>query len=169
MRLENVSCSSALTMVESTRLMHSLNTCAMKASITRWPHHTHLQRMENPNIYTGLSWTMHVPFNVTQTYPQIYEGKLWRLWVTYRSIPPTRTLDNKTPFEMWYGECPDISHLRKLGYKVWVHIAGDNLKIYNRSVECILLRYSDSSKAYWCLHRPSGHIYVTWNIVFTEP
>ena len=35
MRLENVSCSSALTMVESTHLMHSLNTCAMKASITR--------------------------------------------------------------------------------------------------------------------------------------
>ena len=48
---------------------------------------------------------------------------------------PTRTLEDKTPFEMWYGERPDVSHLRKLGCKVWVHIPSDNPKIYNRSVE----------------------------------
>ena len=73
---------------------------------------------------------------------------------------PTRTLDDKTPFEVWYGEHPDVSHLRELGCKVWVHIPGDNPKIYNRSVECILVGYSDSSKAYRCLHQPSGRIYV---------
>ena len=61
---------------------------------------------------------------------------------------PTRTLEDKTPFEMGYGERPDVSHLHELGCKVWVHIHGDNPKIYNRSVECILLGYSDSSKAY---------------------
>ena len=61
---------------------------------------------------------------------------------------PTRTLDNKTLFEMWYGEHPNISHLHELGCKVWVHIPGENPKIYNRSVECILVGYSNCSKAY---------------------
>ena len=65
---------------------------------------------------------------------------------------PTRTLEDTTPFEMWCGERPDVSHLCELGCKVWVHIPGDNPKIYNRSVECILVGYSDSSKAYRCLH-----------------
>ena len=61
---------------------------------------------------------------------------------------PTRTLEDKTPFEMWYSECPDVSHLHELGCKLWVYIPGENPNIYNRPVECILLGYSDSSKAY---------------------
>ena len=81
---------------------------------------------------------------------------------------PTRTLEDKTPFDMWYGERPDVSHLRELGCKVWVHIPSDNPKIYNRLVECILVGYSDSYKVYRCLHRSSGHIHVTRNIVFAE-
>ena len=38
---------------------------------------------------------------------------------------PTRTLEDKTPFEMWYGERLDVLHLHELGCKVWVHIPGD--------------------------------------------
>ena len=30
---------------------------------------------------------------------------------------PTRTLEDKTPFEMWYGECPDVSVCVKLDAK----------------------------------------------------
>ena len=28
---------------------------------------------------------------------------------------PTRMLVDKTPFEMWYGHHPDVSHLHELG------------------------------------------------------
>ena len=51
---------------------------------------------------------------------------------------------------------------------MWVHIPGDNPKIYNRPVESILVGYSDSLKAYRCLHRLSGRIHVTRNVVFAE-
>jgi len=44
----------------------------------------------------------------------------------------------------------------------------NNPKIYNRSVQCILVGYSDNSKAYQCWDRISGHIHVTRNIVFTK-
>jgi hypothetical protein len=60
----------------------------------------------------------------------------------------TRTLKNKTPFEAWYGRCPDLSNLRKLGCKAWVYIMTENPKIYSRSIECILVGYSEISKAY---------------------
>ena len=105
---------------------------------------------------------MHALFITTRIYHQICGG------MGYLKNNPTRTLDDKTPFEVWYGECRNVSHLHELGCKVWVHISGDNPKIYNRSVKCMLVGCSDSSKAYRCLHRPSGCIYVTRNVIFAE-
>ena len=81
---------------------------------------------------------------------------------------PTRTLKEKTPYEMWYGMKPDLYHLRELGCGAWVHIPGDNPKIYNRSVECILVGYSETSKAYRCLERATGKIHISQNVVFAE-
>src|SRR5882672_2147695 len=81
---------------------------------------------------------------------------------------PTRSLVDETPYEMWYGQHPDISHLRELGCKVWVHTPGKNPKIYNRSIECVLVGYSENSKTYLCLERSSGHIHVSCNVFFTE-
>ena len=80
----------------------------------------------------------------------------------------TRTIPDKTPFEVWYGRRPDLSHLRELGCKVWVHIPGENPKIYNRSVECTLVGYSVGSQAYRCLERATGRIHVTRNTFFAE-
>ncbi|KAJ7499562.1 hypothetical protein FB451DRAFT_1205869, partial [Mycena latifolia] len=34
---------------------------------------------------------------------------------------PTRTLDNKTPYEMVYKKLPDLVHLLEFGVRVWVH------------------------------------------------
>src|SRR5882672_10558620 len=81
---------------------------------------------------------------------------------------PTRTLVDKTPYKMWYGRRPDVSHLRELGCKVWVHILGDNPKIYNWSIECVLVGYSENSKMYCCLGHSSGRIHVSRNMFFTE-
>jgi transposase InsO family protein len=80
----------------------------------------------------------------------------------------TRTLQDKTPYEMWFGVRPDITHLRELGCRAWVHITGENPKIYNRSIECVLIGYSETSKAYRCLDRSTGKIHVTRNVVFAE-
>jgi hypothetical protein len=69
---------------------------------------------------------------------------------------------------MWYSQHPDVSHLHELSCKAWVFIMTDNLKIYNRSIECVLVSYSESSKAYHCLDRAMGQIHITWNITFAE-
>src|SRR5882672_6768893 len=85
-----------------------------------------------------------------------------------KNCTPTRMLVDKTPYKMWYGRCPNVSHLRELVCKVWVHIPGDNPKIYNRSIECVLVGYSENSKTYCCLERSSGRIHVSRNVLFTE-
>jgi len=61
-----------------------------------------------------------------------------------KNITTTRTLRNKTPYEAWYNKCPNVSHLHKLGCKAWVFIMDNNPKIYNRSVQCVLVGYYDN-------------------------
>ena len=49
-----------------------------------------------------------------------------------------------------------------------VFVLDNNLRIYNNSIECKLISYSDNSKAYRCWDKQSGWIHTTWNVVFAE-
>lgn len=62
---------------------------------------------------------------------------------------PVVSQSGHTPFKRWYDRKPDLSHLREIGCCVFVLIQNHhNPKIYNRSVECVLIGYSLDSKAY---------------------
>ncbi|KAE9402403.1 copia protein, partial [Gymnopus androsaceus JB14] len=41
------------------------------------------------------------------------------IWLKNRAV--TRALGNKTPYEVMFGEKPNLSHIREWGAKVWVH------------------------------------------------
>jgi hypothetical protein len=43
-----------------------------------------------------------------------------------------------------------------------------NPKIYNRSIECVLIGYSENSKAYRCYHRSTRKVLTSFNVVFIE-
>jgi hypothetical protein len=67
---------------------------------------------------------------------------------------PTHSLKDKTPFEVYYGKKPDVSHLREIGCKAFVLIQlTHTLKIYSQCVECVLVGYSQNSKAHRCYDR----------------
>ncbi|EPQ55451.1 hypothetical protein GLOTRDRAFT_41973, partial [Gloeophyllum trabeum ATCC 11539] len=54
-----------------------------------------------------------------------------------------------TPFEAYYGRKPDLSNLRKIGCRAIVLIQNQyNPKVNARSLECILIGYSQNSKVY---------------------
>lgn len=58
-------------------------------------------------------------------------------------------LNNKTPFEMWTGTKPDLSHLRIFGSTVMVHIPKEKrLKWQKKSKEAILMGYPEGVKGY---------------------
>ena len=44
----------------------------------------------------------------------------------------------------------------------------NNLKIYERSYECVLIGYSLNSKAYWLYHCPTHKIIVSYHVDFIE-
>ena len=57
-----------------------------------------------------------------------------------------------TPYELWFGARPLLSHLCKIGCWAYVLISGNNPKIAAKSVECVLVGYVSNAKAYHCWH-----------------
>ena len=54
-----------------------------------------------------------------------------------------------TPYEIWFGEKPDLSHLKVFGIQVFIHIPDEKRKkLDEKSIEGILVGYCDTSKAY---------------------
>lgn len=82
---------------------------------------------------------------------------------------PTQAVDGKTPYEVLYGNKPNISHLRAFGSKCFVHNDQPNRsKLDPRAFEAIFIGYSLHSKAwkYYCPEtRKSGK---SRNVKFDE-
>jgi hypothetical protein len=82
---------------------------------------------------------------------------------------PTRSLKEVTPFEMWHGRKPNYSYMREIGCKAFVLIQNrHNPKIYECSIECVLIGYDTNSKSYRCYHRPTKRVISSYHVRFLE-
>ena len=55
---------------------------------------------------------------------------------------PSKLL-NMTPFEMWYGRKPKVSHLRVFGSDAYAHVPRDERgKFDSKSRKCIMVGYA---------------------------
>ena len=54
----------------------------------------------------------------------------------------TTANDGKTPYELWHGKLPSLSHLREIGCCAYALIPTHNLKVYHCSIPCILIGYA---------------------------
>jgi len=82
---------------------------------------------------------------------------------------PVASQAGHTPYERWFGHKPNLSHLREIGCRAFVLIQSQhNPKVYNRSLECVLIGYSPDSKAYRCYHRASHKVIVSYHVSFIE-
>lgn len=83
---------------------------------------------------------------------------------------PTRSLPcNVTPFEAYHNRKPDLSHLREIGCRAFVLIQNKhNPKIYERSIECVLIGYGPDSKTYRCYHRATRKLVQSYHVAFIE-
>ncbi|CCM06824.1 uncharacterized protein FIBRA_09127 [Fibroporia radiculosa] len=74
-----------------------------------------------------------------------------------------------TPFEAWHSCRPDLSILREIGCHAFVLIQNHhNPKIYDRSLECVLIGYSLDSKAFRCYHPGSRKVVESFHVSFIE-
>ena len=58
------------------------------------------------------------------------------------------SLNGKTPYELWFGRKPSLSHLCKVGCRAFTLIQTHNPKIFQQSTLCILIGYAPNAKAY---------------------
>lgn len=67
----------------------------------------------------------------------------------------------KTPYELWYGSKPDLSHIRLFGSKVMVHVPKvKRSKWDKKAIEHILVGYGEDVKGYR-LYNPSKRSIIT--------
>ncbi|GJT03883.1 retrovirus-related pol polyprotein from transposon TNT 1-94 [Tanacetum coccineum] len=91
----------------------------------------------------------------------------WSNYVLNRC--PNAALIDITPEEAWSGNRPSISHLRVFGCLANVHIPQQQrTKLDDRSMECVLLGFSDESKAYKLLNPTTNKIIVSRDVIFQE-
>jgi len=81
-----------------------------------------------------------------------------------------RPIFNKTPYELFKGQKPNIKHLRVFGCKCYVHNNGkESLGKFNpRRDEAIFLRYSSHSKAYKVFNKRTLCVEKSVHILFDE-
>ena len=74
-----------------------------------------------------------------------------------------------TPWEKYHGHKPDYSYMREIGCRVFVLIQNKhNPKVYDRSLECILIGYDPNAKTYRCYHKESKKVISSYHVRFLE-
>lgn len=75
----------------------------------------------------------------------------------------------KTPFEMWMGRKPDISHLRIFGSPVMVHVPKEKRKKFDKKAnKMFLVGYSENTKGYRLFDPQSQKVIVARDVVIME-
>ena len=84
------------------------------------------------------------------------------------TLTASKAAKGRTPYELWFGTRPSLSHLREIGCQAYVLVNGNNPKIAAKSVECVLVSYASNAKAYRCWHRESRQIVDSYHVTFVE-
>lgn len=74
-----------------------------------------------------------------------------------------------TPEEIWTGAKPDLSNLRAFGSRAMVHVPKEKrTKLESKSIECVMLGYSDESKAYRLFDKSKRKLIISRDVIFIE-
>ena len=82
---------------------------------------------------------------------------------------PTAALKDKTPYEIWRGRVPCLSHLRVFGCTAMIHVPKQKrLKLDPKARECIFIGYSETCKGYKMLDKETRKVVMSRDVVFYE-
>lgn len=83
------------------------------------------------------------------------------------NILPTKALTvNKTPYELWNGKKPKISHLKMFGATAYVHNKTRKTKFDEKSIKSILVGYD--SNGYKLLNVENNEMFIARDVIFDE-
>lgn len=100
-------------------------------------------------------WAAHFIFCVTAAY--------------LSNRMPTRG-STKTPYEIWHKKTLNLRHLRVFGCSAMARVPKANWNSFDvKSMECIMLGYSETSKAYRLYDKTKRRATVSRDVAFIEP
>ena len=102
--------------------------------------------------------------------PASFWGEALSTFLHVRNRSPTSSLPSKhTPYELWFGKKPSISHLRVFGCRAYVHIQKDQRKsLQPHSVKCIFLGYPTEYKGWKCYDPATKKVLISRDVIFNE-
>ena len=84
-------------------------------------------------------------------------------------LPTSALTERKTPFEMWSGRKPNLSHLKVFGCMAYAHIPDSQRnKLDKKAVKLQFVGYAIQSKGYRLLDERTMKVYIRRNVVFNE-
>jgi hypothetical protein len=126
------------------------------------PQQNGLSERQNQTLMQRVRATMTSTDIPLSAWQEVARGVVW-----LKNRSPVANRD-KTPFELWTGKKPNLSHVRILGSKCWVRIPAEKLKKLNdRSVERILVGYEGSS-LYRVWNETTGKAETAYSVEFDE-
>lgn len=99
--------------------------------------------------------------------PTIFWGEAIRTAVYLLNRSPTKALDSRTPFEVWHGRKPKVSHLKVFGCVAHVKQLGPGMnKLSDRSSKMVLIGYESGTKGYRLFDPISRRLVVSRDVIF---
>lgn len=81
----------------------------------------------------------------------------------------TRSVNGKTPYEVWHGKKPAVHYLRVFGCIAYVKNTRPGLKkLDDRSTKMVFIGYEEGSKAYRVYDPLTKRVYASRDVVFDE-
>lgn len=82
---------------------------------------------------------------------------------------PSAAVKYRTPFELWMGRIPDLSHLKVFGSVGYVHVPEpQQRKLMPRAFKTIFIGYSPEGRAYRLFNPETGETLLRRDVVFDE-
>lgn len=82
---------------------------------------------------------------------------------------PTKSLQGKTPYEMWKGKKPNLSHMRIFGSEAMVHVPKEKRQKWDKkAAKMILVGYCENSKGYRFMDPKSHKVVKSRDVMFME-
>ncbi|OQV11365.1 Integrase core domain-containing protein isoform 2 [Cladophialophora immunda] len=102
--------------------------------------------------------------------PEVLWENLLQTAAYLHNRSPNRSIGWITPFERFNGKRPDLSHLRIVGSRVYVHVPKEKRqgKFADRSKACIMLGYGNSPSIYWVYDPVDRRVFRSKDVVFDE-
>jgi transposase InsO family protein len=101
--------------------------------------------------------------------PKCYWGEAFNTAIYVINRSPTKSLQGRTPFEVWYGRKPSLRHLRVFGCLAYAHVPKQKRsKLEAHGMKCVMLGYASTQRGYQLLELQNKEVIETRDVRFHE-